>query len=124
MPSPTTYEIGTTSSTTALASLTTPVPDPESQFEEYSTLVKLQNGMTRGLGLPKATWHYGYLTDDQYAQLRTYQSAASAQVYISTMINSGAFVKYRATMTMPVKYVIRAGRYVDVTIEFSNLVAV
>lgn len=123
MPSPTTYEIGTTSSTTALGSLTTFVPDPESQFDEFSEKVILQNGTVRGLGLPKATWHYGFLTAAQYDQLRTFQTNASASVYISTMINDGTFVKYSAVMVMPTQYTIRANRYIDITIEFTNLVA-
>ena len=123
MPAPTTYEIGSTLVGIAeLGSLTTPGPAPESTFNDYPDTARLQSGLTRGLGLPTAEWRYGYLTEAQFDQLKTFCSGLSANVYIATLNNSNTYARYSAVMVMPTSYRMRNDNYLDFTITFNNLV--
>lgn len=120
----TSYKIGTANTVDDFKLLSDwEVVDPQSDFFEYSTTAKMANGVIRGLGYPRATWHYGYLTSAQYEIMRDFCSGASANVYIATMINDGTFSAYSAVMSVPENYTIRAGTYIDVTFQFTNLVA-
>ena len=126
MTTPTTYEIGA-----ALGSIATLISlgaiEPDSQFSDYSDTVKLGSGLVRGMGLPTATWHYGYLYQAQYDALRALCPTAGAVVCIATLNNDMDYVRYDCNMEMPTQYVIRSPEgkkvYVDVTITFTNLVA-
>ena len=118
------YKLGLTSTTGGFQLLSVLAVDPESQFKDYSTLIKLANGKQKGLGYPVATWHYGYLTEEQWTTLKSYCTAISNDVYIATMNNAGDYVVYSAVMNMPDQYVIRATRYIDITITFTNIIAV
>lgn len=121
----TSYKIGTANTEEDFKLLSDwDVVDPQSDFFEYSVTVKLANGKTRGLGYPRATWHYGYLTTAQYETMRDFCTGSSASVYIATLINDGTFAAYSAIMSVPENYIMRAGRYVDVTFQFTNLVSV
>lgn len=118
------YKIGSGTTTGNFFLLSTVAIEPESQFKEGATSVKLADGSTRWLGYPVATWHYGYLTQAQWDALKAYCTEASASVYIATMDNNGDYIVYSAIMNMPDEYTIRATRYMDVTIQFSHLVEV
>jgi hypothetical protein len=125
MTAPTDYELGTTLVGVAtLASLS--IPNPESEFVDYSSTVKLASGITRGLGSQMATWHYGYLTQDQYDALTTIMTDISTSVYFSTLTNTGDFARYSGIARLPERYVLRGPvsklRYIDVTIQFTMLV--
>jgi hypothetical protein len=118
------YKLGATSTTGSFKLLSVlNIVDPESQFTDNSTRVTLQNGLVKGLGFPIASWHFAYLTQAQWNALVAFCATASANVFIATMTNSGTFIEYSATMVMPETYVIRATRYIDLNIEFTNLVA-
>jgi hypothetical protein len=119
------YMLGATSTSGSFKLLSVlAIPDPESDFQNTSDRVRLGSGITRGMGLPVAEWHYGYLTHAQWTALVAFCTSESANVFIATMKNDGTFVEYSAVMVMPEKYVVRATRYVDVTITFENLVEV
>ena len=119
------YKLGATSTSGSFKLLSIQsIPDPESQFKDTSSRVQLQSGLVRGLGFPVATWHYGYLTLAQWTALTAFCTASSANVFIATMENDGTFVEYSAVMVLPETYIVRATRYVDVTIEFNNLVGI
>ena len=118
------YKLGLTSTSGGFHLLSVLAIDPESQFKDYSTIVKLANGKQKGLGYPVATWHYGYLTEEQWTTLKSYCTAVSNDVYIATMNNNGDYVVYSAVMNMPDQYIVRATRYIDITITFTNLIAV
>ena len=118
------YKLGLTSTSGGFQLLSVLAIDPESQFKDYSTIVKLANGKQKGLGYPVATWHYGYLTEEQWTTLKSYCTAVSSDVYIATMNNNGDYVVYSAVMNMPDQYIVRATRYIDITITFTNLIAV
>jgi len=122
MTAPTTYEIGASLGTIAtLASQD--IINPESTFIDFPSTVKLASGLTRGLGFPQAQWHFGYMTSVQYDALRTLCTGISATVCIATMNNDRDFVRYNCSMEVPPQYVIRADRYIDVTVLFTGLVA-
>ena len=124
MTAPTTYEIGTTlGGMLALSALSTPILDPSADFIEYPEPVILGNGTIRGVGLPQANWHYGFITETQYDKFRVFCTGASTEIFIATIKNDGSYLRYTAVMIMPETYVIRATRYIDVLIRFTNLVA-
>ena len=123
MAAATTYEIGTTlGGMVTLASLDIPVP--ESDFTDFSDSVKLGSGLTRGLGYPLVTWHYGFLYLAQWdALIFDFCPTASASIFIATPNNSQTFLRYTAVMVPPPKYIIRNAKYIDVTVSFNNLIA-
>jgi hypothetical protein len=126
MTAPTTFEIG--SALGSIATLTSlGAIEPESQFIDYSTTVKTGSGKVRGLGLPSATWHYGYLYQAQYDALRAFCPTAGASVCIATLNNDMDYVRYNGFMEFPTQFVVRSpeGRkvYIDVTITFTGLTA-
>jgi len=123
------YEIGTTSATTNLEDLTTPVDPPKSTFEQYSDAVDLGDSTVRGLGYPVATWRWGFIPQDQYDQLRTYCSGKSAEVYIVTVEDDGTYTKYSCVMIWPdmsqVEKQSKDGefKYMDFVLTFRHLEA-
>jgi hypothetical protein len=120
MADPTTYELGET--LLNIASLTSlGIPNPQSQHYDYSQSVVIGNGQTKGLGYPRATWYYGYLTQPQFKALSDFVSGLSATAYFSTMTNTTDFKTYRGIMRIPETYKIRKNDYIDVSIEFTLL---
>lgn len=124
MPAPTDFEIGSTlGGMVTLANLSPPVINPQGEFEDVAELVTLGSGVVRGLGFPIARWHYGFIVEDQYDELLTFTSAISTPgVFIATRLSDGSFLRYTCIMTIPVAPLLRAGRYIDITIEFTNLI--
>ena len=119
------YKLGATSTSGSFKLLSVLlIPNPESQFHDSAERVRLGNGLTRGIGLPTATWHYGWLSAAQWKALKAFCTSESANVFIATMKNDGTYVEYSAVMVMPETYVVRATRYIDLSIEFNNLVVV
>lgn len=112
------YEIGATSSTTNLESLTVPTDAPKSTFEAYSVVQQLADGTERTAGWPVATWHWGRMTAAQWAQLKDYVTGKSGIVYIKTRNDAGTYVKYLAIMILPAVPEKVAGRFLDVTVTF------
>jgi hypothetical protein len=112
------FEIGATSSTTNVESLTIPMSAPQSTFEPWSVVQKLADGTERTAGWPVATWHWGFMTRAQWNQLRAYITGKSGTVYIKTMKDDGTYVKYQAIMLLPAIPEQAADRMLDVTIQF------
>lgn len=125
MTTPTTYEIGAN-----LAGATTldsqDCVNPESEFTDVSDKIKLESGLIRGLGLPKAEWHFGFLYKAQLDVLKSYLTGISGAVCIATLNNNMEYVRYNCNMEIPETYQIRSPEgkkvYMDVTIKFSELV--
>lgn len=124
------YEIGTASgSTTNLESLTTPVNPPRSEFVAWSRTYDRGDGVVAADGYPAAKWHFDVLTAAMIAQLKTSSgvSGKSGACYIKTRTDANAFTKYSAILIWPddlaAKRVFR-DRYLDITLEFRQLVAV
>lgn len=126
MTEPITYEIG--ANLAGIATLESQdCINPESSFKDFADTVKLQSGKIRGLGLPSATWRWGYLYKPQYEALRDYcTGTVGASVCIATLTNDMEYVRYNCNMEMPTSYQIRSPEgkmvYIDVVVEFSELV--
>lgn len=118
------FEIGTTSSTTNVESLTTPLNPPRSRFIEFSKDVDLSDGSVRGGGWIKTYWIWDFMTQAQYTQLLTFCSGKSAAIYIKTMTDHGTFVKYSCTMIRPSEPKRTTTHVLNIEIEFRNLQAV
>jgi len=119
------YEIGTSYGGMAnLEDLTTPVDPPKSSFWPHSRYVNLGNGQVRGAGFARAEWRWGFVTQAQRNQLRTFCTGASAEVYIQTRKNdtSDAYQVYTAVMVWPEEEQRENGRRLDFVIEFRDLV--
>lgn len=118
------FEIGTTSSTTNVESLGTPLTPPRSRFVEFSTDVDLSDGTVRGGGWTKAYWTWDFMSQAQYTQLLTFCSGKSASIYIKTKTDHETFIKYSCIMVRPSEVERKDGVVLNIEIEFRNLVAV
>lgn len=121
------YRIGTTlGGLTNVESLTVPLPPPRSTYTPYSEQIDLGDGTIRGAGWAQASWNWGFLTQAQRDQLRTFCPGASASVYISTRTTDSADVydDFTAVMIWP-QAEERDSKQVrpDFTVQFRKLVA-
>jgi len=119
------YQIGTTyGGLTNLESLTTPVAPPKSSFIPYSQSLALGSGSVRGGGWATAIWSWGFLTQAQRNQLRTFCTGKSASVYINTRKNdtSDAYQVYTAVMVWPDEEIKDHGFRTDFQIVFQKCV--
>lgn len=117
------YEIGASYvGMTNVEDLATPLSAPKSTFLPYSQLLNLGEGTVRGSGWATATWRFGFLTQSQRNQLRTFCTSASASVYIKTRKNdtSDAYEVYTAVMIWPEENK-DAGKRLDFVLAFQNL---
>lgn len=119
------YKIGTTAlNMVNLESLTVPLFAPKHKRIEYSKPTTTGDGQVKGLGWLTTAWHWDFMTQAQYTQLKTYCSGLSASVFINTKDNTGAYKTYAAIMLWPpVEPEHDAGRLLDVNIQFRALVA-
>jgi hypothetical protein len=121
------YEIGTTLETlTALDALTTPVVEPNFEFQQFGDEVTLGNGSTRGIGFPIARWIFAVIDDGgaQRTQLKSFCAEKSAPVYITTNDNSGTFKTYSAIMHWPLKEQKDNNWDNNLVLEFTQLVEI
>lgn len=121
MAAPTNYEIGSTLGGMA-DMITAGIIYPQAEYNEGVDTVTLGSGQLRRLGLPFATWTFGYLTQAQYDALRAFCTGASAAVFIATINNDNEFVRYAGIMQMPERYTIRDSKYIDMEVIISHLV--
>lgn len=119
------YEIGTTSSTTNVEELTTPLPAPRSEYIEFTAPQELANGGIRGGGWVLATWTFGFLTSAQLAQLRTFCAEKYSVVYIRTLDEDDPYPNWvykTGKMIWPDGPLTkRNGRYQDIAVIFRAL---
>lgn len=121
MAAPTSYEIGATLLTMQTLNALGVVA-PKSDFSDYTDTIVLASGLTRGIGYPSAEWAYGFLTSSQYDVYKSFCSGVGASVYIAMPDNSRVYKRYSANMTLPTRYTIRSGDYIDVVIRFTHLI--
>lgn len=118
--------IGTSmGSLTNLESLSTPVTPPKSTFSQYAELVGLGSGGTRGVGLPIASWRWGFIHRAERDELRTFCPGASAVVYIRTYTKETSDVTayYRATVHWPVlEEEVDASRRIGFVLNFTDMI--
>jgi hypothetical protein len=115
----TAYGIGTTTSTSTLASLG--VVDPKSPMQYYVEYRRMADGTQVGRGLPIIVWQWGYLSRAQRDALRAFCSDVTAWVYIDTRENNSAdaFAQYKSLVTWPLEESRETGRRVPFILEFS-----
>lgn len=118
------YQIGTTyGGMVNVESLPTPVFAPKRDPMKYTKPMPLGDTNVRALGWLTTGWHWDFMTQAQYTQIKTFCPGLSAQVYIKTKDNSGAYKIYTATMLWPTQEPERdRGRVMDITITFIALV--
>jgi hypothetical protein len=119
------FEIGATSSTTNIESLTTPLPEPKSSYLPYARTNNKGNGGVRGVGSPVAQWSFAVLSIEQYNQLKTFCTGASADVYIRTKLDDDTYADFQAIMIWPNEPQDRwYGERKNFTVLFRNLVLI
>lgn len=113
------FSLGTTAGNLVnIESLTTPVYPPRADYKKFAEEAMLGDGSVRGLGAPRATWHWGFLSAAQRSALRAYCAGASSQVYVRTPDDLLAFHTYRAILFWPKEEEVEAERMLDLAIEF------
>ena len=119
------FMIGSTSSTTSLDQLTTPIPDPKSSYLPYARTHNKGNGGTRGVGSPVAQWQFPILSVAEYSQLKSFCPGASAHVFIQTKLDDDTYDLFECEMIWPNEPQDRwYGERKNFTVIFRNLVAV
>lgn len=115
------FKIGTTEGgITAIDLLTTPLPEPKSNYFPYSRKVVTGNAEEVGVGAPYATWTFPILNVGQYNQLRSF----SGTVFIRTKLDNDTFDVFEAYLSIPLEPQNRwFGHRQNYTITFRNLVA-
>lgn len=98
------------------------IPAPKYEYGKYSGEIVLGDGTARGVGLPLTAWHWGFLTPAQRDALRTYCTGKSAIVYIRTIKDDGTYADYQAVMIWANQEERQAGRIIDFTLDFRNMV--
>jgi len=123
MAAPTNYEIGATYETMTDIRAAG-IIEPECDFFEYVELVDLANGQNRGIGLPYAEWHFGFMSSDQYENLRDFCAGISAAIYVAMPDSDNTFKRYSGVLKMPQQYTIRNDRRIDITVKITHLVEI
>jgi hypothetical protein len=110
-----------------LEELATKMHAPKSAFTEYSQRLALGSGGVRGAGWATGQWRWGFLSQAQRDQLRTFCTGMSNEVYIRTRKNdtSDAYEYYSGVVMWPVgEEEKHAGRRLDFVFAFQSLVEV
>lgn len=126
------YEIGTTSSTTNVEALSTPLNPPRGRYFEASIFNDKADGQVSAHGFPYAVWTFDVLTEEMLSQLRTFVGTAqSAEVYIKTRLppdsthTTERFVKFSGVMIWPTREIMNKrqanGRYLGLEFTFRRL---
>lgn len=118
------YEIGTTfGGITNLGDLTPAVPEPKSDFNDFSEYLSLGNGTVRGAGWTTAEWRWTYLNRARRDEMKTFCPGASAEVFIRTRNNDtvDAYEYYTAVMVWPIDEEKSYSQRMDFVVRFQNL---
>ncbi len=121
---PSSFKIGTSLVGMAyLGSLTTPVPAPLVDPENWAETIPLESGADLAAGPASVTWRFPLLSQAQRDQLKTFCTGASATVYIRTRTNSSTYANYQTIMRWPKTEKHDHGWFLDTIIQFDFLVA-
>lgn len=97
------------------------MPDPYADPMDYSQVVTMLDGTTKGLGWLSQSWRWAFMSEAQYNILVAY----AGNVNILTLTNSGTSAEYTGLLVLPeAQPEHRSGRVMDVTVTIKNLVAV
>lgn len=118
------YEIGATFvGMENLGDLTPAVPEPKSDFNDFSEHLQLGDGTVRGAGWMTAEWRWTYLGRARRDEMKTFCAGASAAVFIRTRKNDtvDAYEYYTAIMVWPIDEEKSFSQRMDFVIRFQNL---
>ncbi len=116
------YQIGSSSVTTNVESLGTPLPAPRSTWNDYSQNIELADGSVRGGGWAVATWTWDFLTQAQRTQLKSFCAGKSAIVWIRTKDESESYVYKTGVCVWPDGPLVRRdGVLLDFVLRFQAL---
>jgi hypothetical protein len=121
------FKIGATQvGMTNLESLATPIPLPQTDYLRFARTVTLGSGLTRGVGLPVATWTFQLLSIEEYNQLRQFCTGASAHVFLRTKIDDDTYDDLEGDLIWPNESQNRwyGGYRKNLVLTFRGLVAV
>lgn len=125
------FKIGTTLlGMTNVEELTIPLQPPRYAFKDFQESVQTPSGISKGLGYPSATWYWGFLTNEQLLQLRTFCPGESATIFIQTFTNEveedgdDELLVFTGVVHWPVEQDRQAHKAIDFTLLFTNLVEI
>lgn len=101
--------------------------NPKSTYRPYVDSINLANGRSRGFGRPVASWRWGFIPLHFRTALRVFcpNPNKSYDVYIRTRTNEAdAYSVFSAVVLWPDDENKDAGRRLNFTLEFRNLVAI
>lgn len=94
------------------------VTEPKADPMDYAKSIELGDGMRRGMGDLRQTWHWGLLTETQRNVLLAYLGP----VYVRTLQNAGTLELYTADLLWPEKEPEHyAGSLFDLSLELRRL---
>lgn len=115
------FKIGATAET-MVTLLSLGVPAPKYEYGIFSGEIVLGDGTARGVGFPVTAWHWGFLTSAQREALRTYCPGKSAIVFMRTIKDDGTYADFEAVVIWANQEERQAGRIIDFTLSFRNMV--
>jgi hypothetical protein len=117
------YKLGTTyGGMTNLEEMAKPVSAPHHTIPQYSKPTNLGSSQVRGLGWKTIVWHWDFIAQDQYDQLKSFCTGLSASVFINTRKSDGTYQTYSAIMLWPTKEPeFQNNKLMNVDIEFRAL---
>ena len=78
------------------------IPAPKQAYQKYAKTYILGDGTTRGAGLPKVEWYWGFIEKEARDALKVFCPNGSAEVYVRTLNDELEWHTYRAVMIWPV----------------------
>lgn len=98
------YYIGTSAgSIVDIMTLSTDASEPAGDFQRWTEVIDLGDGLARGMGRPIASWYWGFINTGLRNALLAYCPNKAARVYIRTKANplSTQSDIYEAAMLWP-----------------------
>jgi hypothetical protein len=115
------FKIATTlGGLTLLQALTTPVLAPYWSYRPYRESTELIDHSVRGFGPAAVGWRWGFLTNAQRDQLRTFCPGDSAEIYIRTkkLDSDDSYTNMKVRMVWPAEENPQAKRKLEFTLSF------
>ncbi len=98
---------------------------PENDYSEAVSTRLLGSGKDRLEGAPITGWHWGFITDSMWVTLRTEFPGFSGTKVIRTLIaNDNTYANFTVTYHFPIRIRRSAGRVLDFTIGFTDMVVI
>lgn len=100
------------------------IPSPYYEYATSTGSLTLGDGSERAVGAPATSWHWGFLTATQRTALKALCPGRSAEVFIRTKVDDNTWADFQAIMVWPNSENRQAGRVVDITVDFRQMVGI